>query len=486
MIKQFNWKISGAAGEGIKIAGMILAKTAFRSGYYVHGYTEYPSLIRGGVNTFQVNASTSPVFSQSDKFNLELSLKDKDFAPPKNISALGYSCAKLGLSLKTLLVVIQEVFADKSKPVIELNLKAAKKAYQACPSPAEPVKLKPLNKKIIISGNEAVALGAVAGGLQVFIAYPMTPTTTILHVLAANASRLNLNVHHAEDEIGVINMAIGAAYSGRRVMVATSGGGFDLMTEGLGLAAISETPIVIVLGMRPGPATGMPTWSSQGDLLMAINSSQDEFPRIVLTPGDCDEAFQAGKQAQILAQKYRLPVIILIDKNLGESIYTADLFPNEHQFLNFPQPPKPYLANSYEHNNEGLATETSAERTKQVNRRLLKFSQVLKDSISPQLYGPKNASKTLISWGSNKGPILEALKSLKNTSFIHFPWLWPFPKNKFLNLVNLKSTLFSLECNATGQLAKLIAQETGLKIKNQVLKYDGRPFYPSEIINALC
>lgn len=315
----------------------------------------------------------------------------------------------------------------------------------------------------------------------------MTPATSILHFLAANAQKLNLVVQHAEDEIGVINLAIGAAFTGVRAMVGTSGGGFSLMTEGLGLAAVSETPLTIILSMRPGPASGMPTWSSQGDLLYAINASQDEFPRIILTPGDITELFSAGQLAPNLAEKYQLPVIILTDKNLGEASMTAPAFPIVTKNSRYLKTQTLKLANSYEHDDQGLSTEDSLERTKQVDKRLAKFTALSADKSLPQpiLYGPKTATTTLISWGSNKGPILSVLAQKSDVNYLHFPSVWPFPKKAFNELINPKNKLITIECNSTGQLNKLISQETGLMIKDQITKYDGRPFYPEEIMEKL-
>lgn len=297
-------------------------------------------------------------------------------------------------------------------------------------------------------------------------------------------------------------------------MTATSGGGFSLMTEGLGLAGITETPIVIVLAMRPGPASGMPTWTSQGDLLFAINASQDEFPRLIFTPGDPLEAFTAGRLAQNLSEKYQTPAIILTDKYLAETYFTCQPFPQSHSNQRYgltdtsqlppDQPFKRYLAtdtgislrslpgnlggvhltNSYEHDEFGYATEESKLRNLQVDKRNRKMIAIAKDSSLPQptLYGPKSADHTLISWGSNKGAILQALKSLENTNFIHLPLVWPFPKSKLQTLTQNAKKITTVECNSQGQLNLLIKQQTELSISNRLLKYDGRPFYPEEII----
>ncbi|MCG2691883.1 2-oxoacid:acceptor oxidoreductase subunit alpha, partial [Microgenomates group bacterium] len=408
-------------------------------------------------------------------------------------------------------------FVKKTAAVINQNLAAAEQGYKSCQNPLKPINQPPLKNQILLTGNDAISLGAIAGGMKFFTAYPMSPATSILHFLAAKAKKAQIAVRHGEDEIGVINMALGAAFAGVRSMVATSGGGFSLMNEALGLAGITETPIVIVNAMRPGPASGMPTWSGQGDLLFAIHAYQDEFPRIVLTPGDPEEAFILAKKAQNLAEKYQLPVIILTDKYLAESYFTFKKpeLKQTNQRYGFAQtqnldtavpfkryasaktgvslrtiPGQPggvHLANSYEHDDYGYATESAGERIKQVNKRAQKITTILNspDLVLPILYGPKSAAATIISWGSNKGSVLTALKSLKNTNFIHFPWVWPFPKTAFLSLIKSAKKLITLECNSTGQLNQLIAQVTGMQIKNQILKYDGRPFYPEEIIQKL-
>jgi len=550
MNTSFNWKIAGAAGEGIKKAGLIFAKTCFKHGLSVHGYTEYPSLIRGGHNTFQIHASAEDVFSPQFKLDILVGIHEKatqyhqsEITPEtitlssdnlplmklvkqvkahpkmKNMAALGASVFLLGLSLDTLKQTLAEVFAKKGQPVVQANHQVAQAGYDFASQnfktqakPAIPAKTK-TDHHLFLTGNQALSYGAIAGGLKLYVAYPMTPATSILHTLAAKAKAANIIVRHAEDEIGTVNMAIGAGFAGVRSMVGTSGGGFSLMTEGLGLSGITETPLVIVNAMRPGPASGMPTWSSQGDLLYAIHASQDEFPRLVLTPGDPQECFQLAKLAQNLAEKYQLPVIILTDKYLGESYFTINKPTAQHQNqryglintqdLNSDQPfkryqdtdtgvsPRPlpgqpngvHLCNSYEHDELGYATEDSSQRIKQVNKRAKKTAHILKDPdfVNPQLYGPKTADQTLISWGSNKGVILQALKQLKNTNFIHFPIVWPFPTAQFQTLTKTAKKLITLECNSTGQLNQLIRQQTGLTIKDQLLKYDGRPFFPQEL-----
>ncbi|MCG2692221.1 2-oxoacid:acceptor oxidoreductase family protein, partial [Microgenomates group bacterium] len=221
-MQKFNLKISGAAGEGIKVSALIFLKACFKQGLYVHGYTEYPSLIRGGLNTFQVCADTQPVLSPETKFNLEISLNDPSLGKPKNIFAVGLACAQLGLKLTTLQAVIKGTFVKKTAAVINQNLAAAEKGYQSCQNPLKPINQPLLKNQILLTGNDAISLGAIAGGMKFFTAYPMTPATSILHFLAAKAKQAQIVVRHGEDEIGVINMALGTSFAGVRSMVATS------------------------------------------------------------------------------------------------------------------------------------------------------------------------------------------------------------------------------------------------------------------------
>lgn len=551
MKDKINIKIGGQAGKGIKSVGLALAKSLLKAGYWVTGYTEYPSLIRGGHNTYQVLASTEKVFSQEKPLDIlialdEISLKlhqeefkedtiiihDPNEFKPKTTSvktlpiallelvkkagglpimannvALGAVFALLNLKLEPLNEVIKEIFQSKGKEIIELNQKAALQGFlfvqnQDLRTKFEKPKKK--EKRVFLTGNEAIALGALAGGLKFYSAYPMTPATSILHFLAEVAQEAEVLVRQPEDEIACINMAIGASFAGVRSMTATSGGGFSLMNEGLGLAGVAEIPLVLVNVMRPGPASGMPTWTAQGDLKFLINAAQDEFPRIVLAPGDIKEAFELTRLALLMAEKYQIPVLILSDKYLAESNFSAEVFPaawqnkryafakNSQNYQRYkltdsgvsprPIPGKPgfvSLTNSYDHGPSGFATEESQERIEMVDKRNRKFKNLEKEIIAQPVFGRGEVG--LISWGSNKGPILQALRELKNVSFLHLNWLWPFPRKIVENFIRNHKKIATLECNSLGQLNSLIREQTGIKIEKQILKYDGRPFYPEEI-----
>lgn len=575
---QFTWKIGGEAGFGIKAAGLVFAKAVVRAGYEAFDYSEYPSLIRGSHNTYQITVSTACARSAASKVDLLVALnretidlhlaelargasiiydgeeiklsadkyKKQGIIPVsvplkqlaaetggdimRNTVAVGASLAVIDFDLKILENVIKEVFAHK-EGVIEANLKAIEAGYNFVKKnqPKLDYKIKLKTRKhearMLIAGNEAMALGALAGGLNFFSAYPMTPATSVLHYLAGKAASEGVVVKHAEDEISVINMALGAAHVGARAMCATSGGGFALMGEAIGLAGVSETPIVLIDVQRPGPATGMPTWTDQGDLRFVLHAAQGEFPRIVLAPGDASECFYQTAEALNLAEKYQLPVIILSDKYLGEGAATVPLFDEkkvkiergkliteEKALANYKRykvtadgvSPRTlpgtkggiFSADSYEHDEFGFSSETAADRIAQVDKRARKLASAAAELGGANHYGPAHAKITLVGWGSTKGIILDALEllppRLKNKiNFLHLNVVWPFPTKLVkaalapLGLLGKARKTILIENNSTGQLGALIRQETGIEIKEKILKYDGRPFFPAELAEKI-
>ena len=371
-----------------------------------------------------------------------------------------------------------------------------------------------LPKKISYSyamyGNDALALGAIAGGLKFYSSYPMTPTSNLLHILAGFAKKGHLVVKHAEDEISAINMAIGASFAGIRSMVGTSGGGFCLMNEGLGLSGIAEVPLVVINGQRPGPAIGMPTWTSQGDLSFILNAVNDEFLRIVLAPGYHMEIIAQTKNALELAEKFQIPVIILVDKHLTESSaacqnisshYCNQRYGFELKPVNFlryrsvkngiscrtipGQPNGMYICNSYEHDEYGFSSEKSADRCLQVNKRFNKIDAIIKMIPEQAILGNRSSKTGLIGWGSTFGPVHEALKQLPFAKALSLSWLWPFPRTQVKQFIESCQEIYVIEGNKQGQLGNLIAQELQIKIRNKLLKYDGRPFWPEEIVSYI-
>lgn len=586
MNKNLTWAIGGEAGFGIMSVGLLFSKLAVRSGFHIFTYAEYPSLIRGGHNVIFVHFSHDEVFSQKRGIDLLVALNRQTFDFHKNdleegaevifdegdflieeaevaakkvkrlsiplkkiISnlgtapvminnlALGASVAIFGFDLSILLSLINDQFADKGQSVVEENQKAARAGYDYVigqnwtgrkivvqQSTTNDQTRFNLGQRLVITGNEAVALGALVSGCQFYAAYPMTPSTSILHFLAEKGPSYGMVVRQPEDEIGVINEAVGASFAGVRAMVGTSGGGFALMNEAVALTGMTETPLVIVVSQRPGPATGMPTWTEQGDLQFIMRSGHGEFSKIVLAPGDPQEAYALTKKAFNLADIYQCPVFIILDKYLSEShksfensqfgvhprgVHSPVKLQSDNRVIEpFPRykvtadgiSPRIlpgtkgyfYQANSYEHLEDGYTTESAQERKKQVEKRMKKIETYLANHAQgPTLYGPESADITFVGWGSIKMPMLQALTEfrIKNLefriNFLHFSHIWPLAKEKVAEQLKKAKRLVLIENNFTGQFGQLLRQETGVEIKDRLLKYDGRPFYPEEIIEYI-
>lgn len=551
--KVYSLKIGGQAGQGIKTAGLNFSKTAARSGYHIKNYLEYPSLIRGGHNVIQTVFSLDEVYSPTKQLDFLIALNRETLdihineltqgagivfegegslnATPRNDKyrffpvplrklatdvggreivannvALGATLALMGAEFKHLLDLIGE------EDII--NQAAAKAGFDYAetnfPNQFEPI-LAPqniVNKKIVVSGTDGVTLGAIAAGLQFAAIYPMSPISNILTLLSANQRKYGYIVKQVEDETAAINMGLGASFAGARCLTATSGGGFCLMTEGLGLAGQTETPLVIIEGMRGGPGTGLPTWSEQGDLRMVLHAHQGDFPRIVLAPGDSREAFFLTMKAFNLAEKYQTPVILLVDKNILDDEQTFEEFdystyqinrgkivlekdPSYQRYLatedgvsprTFPGVGNYLVANSDEHNSIGYSSETVSDRNEQMQKRLRKLDTCAKEDMEkPVLFGQENADITIVSWGSCKGSILEAIKDFPNVNYLHLSWINPFPAEAIKEQLSRSKYLLDIECNSTAQMAGLIREKTGINIPDRLLKNDGRPFFPEEI-----
>ncbi|MBN1162594.1 2-oxoacid:acceptor oxidoreductase subunit alpha [Patescibacteria group bacterium] len=557
-------KIAGQAGQGIKSSGILLAKFAKRSGYNVFNYIEYPSIIRGGHNVMQINISLDEVTGPSYKIDFLIALNQDsiDFhldeykenssvlydsetnldlsKLPENVSKyplplldLARECggselhintvalgALIGLKsgdIEVLKVLLKEEFEDKGENVIKLNQDAAEKGYSFVLDKYKDDltdKLKhvqSLNEtkdRILINGNEAVALGAIRAGLQFAAIYPMSPISNILHVLAKYQEEYGYVYKQPEDEISAINMSIGASFAGARAMTATSGGGFCLMGEGYGLAGIAEVPLVIVEGMRGGPGTGLPTWSEQGDLRMVLHMHQGDFPRIVLAAGDPQEAYYLTLAAFNLAERYQTTVVLLIDKNICENDQSYPIFDSKEYVVDrgkfsvdkiedykryelsadgisirsIPGVGNFFIANSDEHNEYGYSSEEIDNRNSQMNKRMKKLETCASTDMPPQtLYGSKDADVTIISWGSNKGSILQAIKEHENVNYLHITWMNPFPTGQIKKVLEESKHVLGVEASFSAQFLGLVKEKTGIEVKDKLLKYDGRPFYTHEI-----
>ncbi len=571
-VSNLTWKIGGEAGYGIISAGSIFSRIFTKKGYFVIDNNEYPSLIRGGHNTYTVRVSSNQIYSINRDVNVLVALNQEtlmlhqeevtyggyiiydgdvcnikavrkarkdinyivvpfskiisELGAPKvmmNNISLGASVALLNYDLEILKSVIRENFSRKGDEIVDLNIKSSELGYKYIKEKIKTAsyELEIVNpvSKMLLTGNDAVFLGAVRAGCKFYAAYPMTPSSSILHSFASAEEDYNIVTKQAEDELAVINMAIGASFTGVRAMVATSGGGFSLMNEGLSSAAMTETPLVVVLCQRPGPATGLPTWTEQGDMLFAVHASHGEFLRVVIAPGDPEECFYLTGRAFNLADKYQIPVIILLDKYLSESHWAYEKFDFKKitidrgkllttvkdkageykRYSDTEDGISPrviagikdgiHIANSDEHDEKGYSEEDAYNRKIMVDKRFKKIIKLIEDIPPPKIYGPADAEITIWSWGSCKGPILEAMNILnqkeKKVNLVHFTFLYPFDYESIAGVIEESNKNVVVENNKTSQLSKLIMMNTDHKIKNKILKYSGRQFLPGEIVSGI-
>lgn len=562
------WEIGGEAGYGIMSAGHVFARSFSRAGFHVFTDAEYPSLIRGGHNSYQVRISDADAGAVSPKIHLLAALNEETIAlhqaelvpagavlyeatiaEPKierkdistypvpfqeiarkvgekimaNSAALGASAAMLDCGMSLLTKSISDEYGNKGKAV-EQNLAAAQFGYDYATQniPADfafPVHAKKEKPKILLTGNDAICLGALRAGLKFHAQYPMTPVSAILHYLAKKQREYGLVVLQPEDEIAAINAAVGASLAGARSMVATSGGGFCLMVEGLGLSAMTETPVVVVLGQRPGPSTGLPTRTEQGDLRFALHASHGDFPRILVAPGDVEECFYETGRVFNLAQKYQVPGIIMVDKFVCEAYRTVDALHQERVLVEqetlateeqikrgyrrfavtdngvspraLPGTPGAIHRNpSDEHDEEGYLSEDENVRNAQQGKRWKKEAFLARELPPPRAYGDTDhPDVTLVGWGSTKGPILEALELLKRekiqTSYLQLLYLSPFPDEAVGRRLKHAGVPIAVENNMTAQLAGLVREKTGHEIRDKALKYSGKQFYAQEIADRV-
>lgn len=563
--RAYRLSVGGQAGQGIKATGLTLAKIATRLGKHVYTYTGFPSLIRGGHNFTQVSIfkreisapsvsndfwialdqktldahakefgkSVGLLYDGERKYDFSKIDKETSFFPVplstfakeaggstllSNTVAMGAVVYLLSGDLEILKALLKEQFEHKGEETVKSNIVAAQKGYDYATANFANKRLSVLTKeenvkpKIVANGTDTVAMGAIAAGLQFAAIYPMSPISNILAVLAKHQEQYGYIYKQPEDELSAVNMSLGASFAGARSMTATSGGGFALMSEAYGLAGITETPIVIVEGMRPGPATGLPTWSGQGDLRFILHAAQGDFPRIVLAAGDAKEAFELTMKAFNLAEKYQTSVVLLIDKNICEddqsilpfdiSSYEVDrgkmVYENQENYQRYklekdgvsprsiPGTGNYFLGNSDEHTETGFDSEEIEDANSQMQKRMQKLETCrYNDMQAPLLYGPQEADATIVSWGSNKGSILEALKLLPNVNYLHITWMNPFPDLVVKNFLSKTKHVVNIECNYTAQMAGLIKEKTGFEIEDHLLKYDGRPLFPEEIIEKM-
>ncbi|MBI3581213.1 MAG: 2-oxoacid:acceptor oxidoreductase subunit alpha [Nitrospinae bacterium] len=556
--------IGGAAGQGLVTISDMLLKLLSRTGRHVFAIQDYMSRVRGGHNFMRIRISGERKFANTEKTNIlvaldqrtvvehlesledpALVLHDTETVGPVdaacatfvgipisasvpdgnkvfgNSVAFGAVISILGLDLEPAKEIISQHFGGKGREAVEKNLRAAAKGYAHIKSDhAELILRLPDGIKkpaMLINGAEALGLGMIAGGLRFISAYPMSPSTSIFNYVTRHAGKLGILSEQAEDEIASVNMALGASAAGARAATTTSGGGLDLMAEGISLAGISETPVVINNIQRPGPATGQPTRTAQEDLDLVLNMGHGEFPRFVFAPGTAEEAFYTAAGAMNLADKYQVPVFILGDQLLVDSYTTLpglDLEKAKYQghladpakvarpykrYLLTPDgvsPRLPYGAegarvmfDSHLHDETGLITEEPAMAKKMTEKRFLKLRGMSREPFRPVRYGHKKPEMSLVCWGSTYGAVREAVDLLNaggaRAEMIHFNRLSPFPVREAVALLRGKKSVRVVEGNHSSQLGRLIARETSIKTGESVLRYDGRPFTASYVIENL-
>ncbi len=501
--------IGGPAGAGVNTSAKILSKILHEYGYYVFNMRDYGSLITGGHNFNLITFDKEPVYSNEKKYDVIVALDDRTLKiHQKNLKKDGIIISskllnlKEDVNLKILFYVVGLLGIPKKYLEKEIYEKFKKKI--SLNVDVEPVfKIKKLKKKgTLMDGSEAVGEGAISSGIDLYIAYPMTPATPVMNYLANKVRVIQL-----ENEIAVANASLGASYAGAKVMLGTSGGGFALMSEAMSLQGMSETPLVAYLAQRAAPSTGVPTYTAQGDLKFAINIGQGEFPRVVVAPGDPAEAFRLTQEAFYLAYKYQVLSIIISDKHLAESQYTINL-PRKINVPDFiVKTDKNYKrykitkngisprgipggegivkATSYEHDEFGITTEDAEKIKVMVEKRLRKWESLkkgVKKFENYKLYGKGN--NLIVSWGSTKGAIIDALKELKGWKFLQILYIEPFP-TEIIGILKRAKKVVDVENNSTGLLSQIIREKTGFEIKKKILKYDGRPFTSEEILEGL-
>ena len=564
-------KIGGEAGQGIQTIGEALGRIFSRSGYHVFTHQDYESRVRGGHNFYQVRVADQPVHSSRERIDILIALDREsiarhagELAPDgkvlydaatlreqrdgpafldtpfadlakqhggsaimANTVATGAVLGMLGMELAPLLDLLAETFRKKGEAVVAANASAARaghdfvrKECRTCSFTASSDNR--TGPRMLIAGADAIGLGAVASGVKFYAAYPMTPSTGVMNYAASKANEFGIVVEQAEDEIAAINMALGASFAGVRAMTGTSGGGFALMVEGLALAGMTETPVVIALGMRPGPATGFPTRTEQGELQFALAAGHGEFPRVLFAPGTPRQAFLQTNKAFELAEKYQVPAIILFDQLLADSQWTyagldlGKLSYQDHRLrgdafrklagykrhaytesgvspLGVPGDAKHLVVtDSDEHDEDGHIVEDAKTRIRMTEKRLFRKLAGLRDELSPPYrYGDSAPEIVVAGWGSTFGVLRDAVDELAkdhSIAMLHYSELFPFPAAAHadsLRLLENAELAVCVEQNATGQFERLIRAETGFTFGAHVRKYDGRPFLLEELVREV-
>jgi 2-oxoglutarate ferredoxin oxidoreductase subunit alpha len=548
--------IGGEAGQGLVTVGQLLSKALVRAGWDICVTQSYQSRVRGGHNTWAIRFGVGPIGAPDERVDLLVALDqltielhapalapaalliaDETLDPGgrpglavpfaqlasakhANVAALGVAGTLLGLSEGLLAGAVEELFGKKGTDATAENRRALAESCRWAAAAKTPFALPgapaPAQPRMMLNGNEALAIGALSGGLRFLSFYPMTPSTSIALTVVAHAAELGVIAEQAEDEIAAINMAIGASFAGAPAMVATAGGGFALMVEGLSLAAMSETPLVLMLAQRPGPATGLPTRTGQEDLEFALHAGHGEFARAILAPGDPEECFLLARKAFFLAELSQGPVFVLTDQFLADSYravapfevgdlpavraghagevaapyrryaLTADgvsprLLPGQTHHL--------VVADSDEHTEDGHLTEDLVVRDRMVAKRLAKVEGLRWEVLPPRLDGPVGADLLLVSWGSVGPAAAEAAAQLRerglSAAALHFTQLWPLDPGQYLATLRAARRVVFVEGNATGQFERLVRRETCFEAHAHVRRFDGLPVTCEYLLRGL-
>jgi len=586
-------KVAGASGQGINSVGSMIAKGLKRAGYQVFGYREYPSLIKGGHATYQVDVSDSEVKSTQSQIAVLLaanhhalrnnvrdvqdrglilhttpdwafSVEQQAFIEERLITVrylpadhilrklgaggllsnsvmLGHLWSLLEQDIRILKTLVAEKFKHRPKALC-LNDQCLDAGYSCKPlgGPTTISRLpgppsRDVADRLLLSGSEAMGLGALHAGMRLFAAYPMTPASPLLSFFAGTQDKTRIVLKQAEDEITAAQMTSGAMFMGTRAMTATSGAGFDLMSETLSMNAMIENPAVFVLAQRPGPATGLPTWTAQGDLLLAAHAGHGEFSRCVLAVSDAQDAFDLMPVAFNIAERYQTVVVVLTEKQIADAMYTQPRYDQEKAFVDRgrliidpaslckletsdrydPSVPNgvsarwlpgskaaPYCAQADEHDAAGVVTEAAHVTKQQMDKRRRKFDAMKAALPDPIVYrtgkplgrsdagdGSDHLELLIVGWGSSGSVIRDVMACTemrdRSVGYLHFTYLWPLRTETLQRISGKAQKVVLVEQNMQGQLGVLIRSECGLHIADRILKYDGRPFFYEELLSLL-
>ena len=568
-------KVTGAQGQGINSVGEMVAKGLKRAGHHVFGYREYNSVIKGGHSSYQLDICDCHIESSETMVNILVCLnyvglkrdlpsikergillhlipdwkftrEEQQIFEERNITVLYFPIEKilkkygarpivgnvlvtsvvwglLGRDHKNLKKIVKEQFGHKGEKILDMNYSFIDEGKQFKNDEAADSVLKlptaDLKRKddLLVTGSEAMGMGMIHAGCRMYAGYPMTPASPLLKYIADKQNDTKMVVKQAEDEITAIQMVSGAMHMGTRAATATSGGGYDLMSETLSLNGIIENPSVMVLAMRQGPSTGLPTWSGQGDMLLTIFGSHGEYPRLVMSVSDAEDSFTLMSDAFNYAEKYQLPVTILTDKHIAEGLYmqpqydlkkatidrgvvtdqkeldklvSADRYNPSAEGGVSPRwlpgaKAETYCAQGDEHDGAGNVEEGGENAIAQMDKRMKKMETMKAELPEPELFGDPSPETLIVSWGSNKSAILDAIKDQKGIGYLHYTYLWPLHTAKFEELSAKAKRTVLVEATFQGQLNMLLRQECGKGCDEQILKYDGRPFFYDELLTKL-